>query len=284
MKRMKRMKRMSRMQKLVSLTLALIFTIGIFSLVQAQEQRLKVSSTTSTDNTGLFAAINPPFEKMFNCRVDVIAEGTGKAIKTGEMGDCDVVFVHARQAEDKFVAAGFGVNRRDVMYNDFIILGPKNDPAKIRGTRDAVQALTRIAKAQAAFISRGDDSGTHKKEKEIWTKAGLTPKGQWYAEAGQGMGAVLQIAHEKNGYTLSDRGTWLAYKGKIDLEILCEGDPSLFNPYGIIAVNPAKYPKVNYILAMAYIGWVTSPEGQKIIREFGKDKLGQPLFIPQAIP
>jgi len=273
-----------KIKKLISLTLAVALTFVLFSLVQAQEQRLKVSSTTSTDNTGLFGTLNPPFEKMFNCRVDVIAEGTGKALKTGEMGDCDVVFVHARKAEDKFIADGFGVNRRDVMYNDFIIVGPKNDPAKIKGTTDASQALTKIAKAQAFFVSRGDDSGTHKKEQEIWAKTGTSPKGQWYAEAGQGMGAVLQMANEKTGYTLSDRGTYLAYKGKLDLEILCEGDPTLFNPYGIMAVNPARYPKANYILAMAYIGWVTSPEGQKIIREFGKDKLGQPLFIPQAIP
>jgi len=272
------------MKKRISLALTVALTFAVFSLVQAQEQRLRVSSTTSTDNTGLFGALNPPFEKMFNCRVDVIAEGTGKALKTGEMGDCDAVFVHARQAEDKFIASGFGVNRRDVMYNDFIIVGPKKDPARIKGTKDAAQALTRIAKAQAFFVSRGDDSGTHKKEQEIWAKSGISPKGKWYAEAGQGMGAVLQMANEKNGYTLSDRSTYLAYKGKIDLEILCEGDTSLFNHYGIMAVNPARYPKVNYILAMAYIGWVTSPEGQKIIREFGKDKFGQPLFIPQAIP
>ncbi|MEW5803597.1 MAG: substrate-binding domain-containing protein [bacterium] len=276
---------MKGMKKFVSLALVMIFTFGIFSFVQAQEQqRLKISSTTSTDNTGLFGALNPPFEKMFNCRVDVIAEGTGKALKTGEMGDSDVVFVHARQAEDKFMEAGFGVNRRDVMYNDFVIVGPKSDPAGIRGSSDASQALAKIAKAQAFFVSRGDDSGTHKKEKEIWAKANLTPHGQWYAEAGQGMGAVLQMAHEKNGYTLSDRGTYLAYKSKVDLEILSEGDPVLFNSYGIMAVNPARYPKGNYILAMAYIGWVTSPAGQKIIREFGKDKFGQPLFIPLAIP
>jgi tungstate transport system substrate-binding protein len=280
---MKKIK-VKKIKTLISLTLAVALTFAVFSLVQAQEQRLKVSSTTSTDNTGLFGALNPPFEKMFNCRVDVIAEGTGKALKTGEMGDCDVVFVHARQAEDKFIADGFGVNRRDVMYNDFIIVGPKNDPAQIKGTKDAALALARIAKAQAFFVSRGDDSGTHKKEQEVWAKSGISPKGQWYAEAGQGMGAVLQMAHEKSGYTLSDRGTYLAYKSKINLEILCEGDPALFNPYGIMAVNPARYPKTKYILGMAYIGWVTSPEGQKIIREFGKDKLGQPLFIPQAIP
>lgn len=269
-------------------TLSLILVIGLCFILAtsavAQVQRLKISSTTSTDNTGLFAVLNPPFEKMFNCRVDVIAEGTGKALKTGEMGDSDVVFVHSRPAEDKFVNAGYGVNRRDVMYNDFIILGPKNDPAGIKGLKNAMEALTKISKSESTFVSRGDDSGTHKMEKEIWEKTGIAPQGKWYVESGQGMGAVLQIAHEMKGYTLSDRGTYLAYKDKIDLAILTEGDPILFNPYGIIAVNPALHPHVNYILAMAYIGWVTSPEGQMIIREFGKDKFGQPLFVPVAIP
>jgi tungstate transport system substrate-binding protein len=265
------------------LGLTLSLTWGLISQGMAEE-RLKVSSTTSTDNTGLFQALNPPFEKKFACRVDVIAVGTGKALKIGEMGDSDVVFVHSRPAEDKFVAAGHGVNRRDVMYNDFIIIGPAKDPAGIRGTKDAKKALAAIARAGSLFISRGDDSGTHKKEKSLWKKAGLKPEGRWYSEAGQGMGAVIQIANEKLAYTLADRGTYLAYKNKVSVEILCEGDPDLFNPYGIIAVNPAKHPQVNYVLAMAYIGWVTSPEGQKIIREFGKEKFGQPLFIPVAVP
>jgi tungstate transport system substrate-binding protein len=271
------------MGRLLSLTL-IVFCLGFAVLGHGQEQPLRIASTTSTDNTGLFGALNPPFEKMFNCRVDVIAQGTGKALKTGETGDCDVVFVHSRPAEDKFIEAGYGVNRRDVMYNDFVIVGPKSDPTGIRGLTDAAEVLKRIAKSEAPFISRGDDSGTHKKEKAIWEKAGVAPAGRWYVESGQGMGAVLQIAHEKQGYTLSDRGTYLAYKNKIELEILAEGDPVLFNPYGIIAVNPAKHPTANYILAMAYIGWVTSPDGQKIIREFGKDKFGQALFIPVAIP
>jgi tungstate transport system substrate-binding protein len=275
------------MKKLVLFVLILGFTVSLLwgstSPGMAQE-RLKVSSTTSTDNTGLFQALNPPFEKKFGCRVDVIAVGTGKALKIGEMGDSDVVFVHSRPAEDTFVAAGHGVNRRDVMYNDFIIIGPAKDPAGIRGTKDAKKTLAAIAKAGSLFISRGDDSGTHKKEKSLWKKAGIAPKGRWYSEAGQGMGAVIQIANEKLAYTLADRGTYLAYKNKVALEILCEGDPDLFNPYGIMAVNPAKHPQVNYVLAMAYIGWVTCPEGQKIIREFGKEKFGQPLFIPVAVP
>jgi tungstate transport system substrate-binding protein len=267
-----------------SLFFLIVFFLATVLSGHAGAQRLRVASTTSTDNTGLFEALNPPFEEQLNVRVDVIPQGTGKALKTGEMGDCDVVFVHARSAEDRFVEAGFGVNRRDVMYNDFVIIGPEQDLAGIKGLDDAGQALRRIADAKASFISRGDDSGTHKKEKSLWEGAGLTPEGRWYVESGQGMGAILQIADEKRAYTLSDRGTYLAYKEKVDLHVLTEGDPLLFNPYGIIAVNPARHPKVNYLLAMAYIGWVTSPEGQAIIREFGKKKFGQPLFVPLAIP
>jgi tungstate transport system substrate-binding protein len=260
-----------------------LMALLLFSASALAQDRLKVSSTTSTDNSGLFGALNPPFEKRFDCRVDVIAVGTGKALKIGASGDVDVVFVHAREAEDRFIADGYGVNRRDVMYNDFIIIGPKEDLAHINGLKDAKKALTAIAKHRSLFISRGDDSGTHKKERKLWKKAGITPRGRWYAEAGQGMGAVIQIANEKKAYTLADRGTYLAYSAKIDLVVLCEGDKDLFNPYGIMAVNPARFPKVNYIIAMAYIGWVTSQEGQKIIREFGVEKFGQPLFIPQAI-
>lgn len=259
-------------------------TLVLCAISVSAQERLKISSTTSTDNSGLFEALNPAFEKRFHCRVDVIAVGTGKALKIGAAGDVDVVFVHARAAEDTFIADGFGVNRRDVMYNDFIIIGPKEDPAGIRGFKDVKKAFTAIAKKGALFISRGDDSGTHKKEKQLWKKSGIAPKGKWYAESGQGMGAVIQIANEKKAYAMADRGTYLAYSKKIDLVILCEGDTDLFNPYGIMAVNPAKVPSANYALAMAYIGWVTSQEGQKIIREFGVEKFGQPLFIPQAIP
>ncbi len=272
------------MKKSILFLLILNLSLSLNPPSGLARERLKVSSTTSTDNTGLFQALNPPFEKRFHCRVDVVAVGTGKALKIGQMGDIDVVFVHSRPAEDAFVAAGHGVNRRDVMYNDFIITGPTKDPAGIRGTKDAKKALAAIAEVGAPFISRGDDSGTHKKEQSLWKKAGIVPKGRGYMEAGQGMGAVILIANEKLAYTLVDRGTYLAYKNKVSLEILCEGDPDLFNPYGIIAVNPAKHPHVNYVLAMAYIGWVTSPNGQKIIREFGREKFGQPLFIPVAVP
>jgi len=271
------------MKRLITIIL-IISTLLVVYTALAQPRRLRIASTTSTDNTGLFNVLNPPFEEMFNCRVDIIAQGTGKAIKTGEMGDCDVVFVHSRPAEDKFVADGYGINRRDVMYNDFIIIGPRDDPAGIRNLNNAGVAFKKIAQSTSNFISRGDDSGTHKKERDIWKMTDVVPGGKWYIESGQGMGAVLVMANELNGYTLSDRGTYLAFKGKISLDILSEGDPVLFNPYGIIAVNPAKHPEVNYVLAMAYIGWVTSLQGQKIIKEFGRDTYGQPLFIPVAIP
>ncbi len=248
------------------------------------EVRLRLATTTSTANSGLLEVLNPPFEKMLNVTVDVIPVGTGKALELGASGDVDVVFVHARAAEDKFVAEGHGINRRDVMYNDFVIVGPKEDPARIRGMTDAKKALKKIAEAQADFISRGDDSGTHQKEKELWAKAGIQLAGTWYSEAGQGMGAVLTMANEKQAYALADRGTFLAFSGKLELTVLCEGDADLFNPYGIIAVNPAKFAHAKYVYAMAYIAWVTSLQGQRIIRDYGKEQFGQPLFIPTAIP
>lgn len=269
------------MKKKVFFFTLLIF-VGVSPFLWAQE-RIKMSTTTSTDNSGLLEVLLPPFEKKFDVRVDVIAVGTGKALKLGENGDVDVVFVHARGAEDKFVDSGFGINRRDVMYNDFVIAGPEDDPAGIRGLKDAAEALKKIAEAGAPFISRGDDSGTHKKEKKIWQKSGIKPSGTWYQEVGQGMGAVLKIADEKKAYTLADRGTFLAFSEKISLPVLCEGDPELYNPYGIIAVNPEKHSHVKYIEAMALIGWITSIEGQAIIRDFGKEKFGRPLFVPMAV-
>lgn len=244
------------------------------------ETRLRMSTTTSTEASGLLNVLLPPFEKANNCKVDVVSVGTGKALKLGENGDVDVVFVHSRPAEDKFVADGFGVDRRDVMYNDFVLVGPKADPEKIKEVKTAVEAFKRLAEGKADFISRGDDSGTNKKEKEIWKAAGITPKGKWYIEAGQGMGAVLQMAFDKKGYTLADRGTFLAYEGRIDLVIVFEGDKALFNPYGLIAVNPKKHPKVNYELAKKFIDYVTGPEGQKIIGDFKVH--GKQLFFPDA--
>lgn len=264
----------------------ILFWLTVFVMTcthSMAQERLRMSTTTSTDNSGLLEALLPPFESMFDVTVDVIAVGTGKALTLGKNGDVDIVFVHARQAEDEFINDGFGVNRRDVMYNDFIIMGPQDDPAQIKGLQNAAEAFKKIAQAKAPFISRGDDSGTHKKEKKIWEQAGIVPKGPWYQEVGQGMGAVLQIANEKQAYTLADRGTSLAFNRKISLKVLGEGDSALYNPYGIIATNPEKYPHVNYIKAMALIGWITSQQGQKIIRDFGKERYGQPLFCPLAI-
>ena len=267
-------------KRFFTIGLILMLTFSILSIALGQEH-IKMATTTSTENSGLLDVLLPPFEQKFDVKVDVIAVGTGKALKLGENGDVDIVFVHARAAEDKFVNDGHGVNRRDVMYNDFIIIGPKEDPAGVKEVKDVAMALKKIAEKKSPFASRGDDSGTHKKEKSLWKAAGIVPEGSWYMETGQGMGPTLQIADEKRGYTMTDRGTYLAYKEKIDLLILVEGDLRLFNPYGIIAVNPAKHPHVNYVYAMALIGWVTSVEGQKIIANY--KKFGEALFHPTSI-
>jgi tungstate transport system substrate-binding protein len=249
------------------------------------EERLKLSTTTSTENSGLLYVLLPPFEQMFNVKVDIISVGTGKAIKLGENGDVDVVLVHARDLEDKFGAEGLGINRRDVMHNDFVIIGPGADPAGVSKAKTAAEAFKLIAHKKAPFVSRGDQSGTNIKELSVWKKAKIKPSGGWYMESGQGMGEVLIMTYEKGAYTLTDRGTYLAFQkdGKINLPILFEGDPTLFNPYGIIAVNPDRFPRVNYVMAMALIGWVTSQQGQKIIADFGKEKYGSTLFYPDAI-
>ncbi len=224
-------------RKLLFLLLLLSITGPALSM-----EHLRLATTTSTENSGLLTVLLPPFEQANDCQVDVIAVGTGKAIKLGETGDVDVILVHARSKEDKFVAEGFGIDRRDVMYNDFVILGPTADPAGIIGSKDATAALAKIAAAQATFVSRGDDSGTHTREKLLWKGAGITPSGHWYLEAGRGMGEVITMATERRGYTLADRGTYIAYKDKTDLVVLSEGDKALFNPYGVIPVNPATAP------------------------------------------
>jgi tungstate transport system substrate-binding protein len=243
---------------------------------------IRLATTTSTENSGLLNVLLPAFEKNHNYKVKVISVGTGKALRLAREGDVDVVLVHARAAEDKLVADGYGVDRRDVMYNDFVLVGPAGDPAGIRGTTDAATALSRIAATQSLFVSRGDSSGTHKKELQLWQQAGTTPGGQWYREAGQGMGKVLQIAGELEAYTLTDRGTWLAYRNKVPLVIVTEGDKRLFNPYGIIAANPAKYPDLNYEGAKALIDWIVSPAAQKMIGDFTIDQ--QRLFVPMHDP
>lgn len=261
--------------RLLFVTLAV--TLSLVSLASAEE-RLKMSTTTSTQDSGLLKVLLPPFEKKNNVKVNVVAVGTGQALKLGEAGDVDVVFVHARKLEDKFVTDGFGVNRKDVMYNDFVIIGPKNDPAGIAKAKTAAEALKLIAAKQATFISRGDKSGTHTKELDLWKAAGAEPKGSCYIEAGQGMGPVITMATERRGYTLTDRGTYNAFKGqKTDLAILFQGEKGLFNPYGIIAVNPKKFPHVKHDLAMKLIDFVTGAEGQKIIAEYKAH--GEPVFF-----
>lgn len=264
----------------INIFVLLISLIFSFSLISAAEN-IKLATTTSTDNSGLLDVLLPPFEEKYDIKVDVISVGTGAAIQLGENGDVDIVLVHARTAEDAMVEEGYGINRRDVMCNDFIIVGPADDPAGISGKKDAAAALSRIADSEVYFISRGDNSGTHIKELELWQSAGIEPEGDWYLEIGQGMEAALLIANENRGYVLADRGTYLATKDKLDLVILLEGDSRLFNPYGVIAVNPAVHPHVKYMEAMQLIAWMTSPEGQEIIGEFkAHDEV---LFFPNAI-
>jgi tungstate transport system substrate-binding protein len=241
---------------------------------------IRLATTTSTENSGLLAHLLPVFEKQSGYKVHVIAVGTGKALRMGRDGDVDVLLVHAPAAEQVFVDSGYGEQRHPVMYNDFVIVGPVDDPANLSAARSIKEAFTSLASGKQLFVSRGDDSGTHKKEKSIWTSAGISPQGEWYREAGQGMGKVLQMSGELEAYTLTDRGTWLAFRDKSPLKITYEGDENLFNPYGIIAVNPNKYPDVNNVGANALIKWITAPSGQKMIGAY-RVKNSQ-LFTPSA--
>ena len=233
-----------------------------------EKNTIRMATTTSTENSGLLAYLLPKFEKKTGTKVYIISAGTGKAIKYGENGDVDLILVHARKAEDDFVKSGFGVNRRDVMYNDFVIIGPEPDPAGIAKADNAEAAFRKIKESGSTFISRGDESGTHKKEKSLWKRAGIVPSGKWYISAGQGMGAVLVMANEKQAYTLSDRGTFIAYEDKTDLIVLYQGDKSLLNPYGIIAVNPARHKNIKYKKAMEFINWIVSDEGRDAIDSY----------------
>ncbi len=245
-------------------------------------QDLRLATTTSTCDTGLLDVLNKKFEEENNVKISTICEGTGKAIATGELGAADVVMVHAVQSELKAVANGSFINRTYMMYNYFVIIGPENDRAGIKNASNATDAFRNIAAKHAPFISRGDESGTHIMEKSIWKAANTTPAGTWYQSVGKGMGETITTADIKGGYTLSDRGTYLAMKGKINLRILFESDQKyLFNPYHVMAVNPAKFPNVKYDLAMKYINYVISPQGQDIIRNYGKDKYGEALFVPE---
>lgn len=263
--------------------LMLVLLTSIASSVSG-ETRILCASTTSTQNSGLFDYILPIFEKKTGIKVDVVAVGTGAAIEIGKRGDADVVFVHAKELELKAVEEGYFVNRRDVMYNDFVIIGPLNDPVKTKGIKLPAESFRKIAESSYPFVSRGDKSGTHAKELSIWEKTGIEPRGQkWYLEVGQGMEKTQRIANEKRAYTLTDRGTWLATKEKdrLDMIIVLEGDPLLFNQYGGMAVNPEKHKHVKYKEAMEFVNWLISKEGQQAIASF-KDKNGNQLFIPNA--
>jgi tungstate transport system substrate-binding protein len=264
---------------------ALLFASLTCPSFAAEDDFIIVQSTTSTQNSGLFDHILPKFREKTGIDVRVVAVGTGQALKNGRNGDGDVVLVHSKPDEEKFVAEGWGVKRHDVMYNDFVIVGPASDPAGIAGLTHADQALGKIAAAKAPFASRGDNSGTHKAELRLWQKTGIDPthaSGEWYLETGSGMGATLNTAVGKHAYTLTDRGTWLSFANKYDFKVLVERDPALFNQYGVILVNPKKHPRVKAEKGQAFVDWLTSAEGQKAIASYKID--GQQLFFPNAPP
>jgi tungstate transport system substrate-binding protein len=263
--------------------LALAAIIVVAAPALAQDKSIVVASTTSTQDSGLFGHILPLFKAKTGIDAKVVAQGTGQALDTGRRGDADVVFVHAKAQEEKFVADGAGVKRNPVMYNDFVLIGPKSDPAGIKGMTDVAEALKAIKAKSAPFISRGDRSGTHIAELDLWKAAGIDigkDKGPWYKEIGQGMGAALNTASAANAYVLADRGTWLSFKNRGDLDILLAGDKRMFNQYGVILVNPAKHPHVKQELGQAFIDWLVSPEGQKAIADYKIE--GQQLFFPNA--
>ena len=267
-----------------TLAISLVALIALNTVsAQAQERFITVASTTSTEQSGLFGHLLPRFEQKTGIKVHVVAVGTGQALDIARRGDADVVFVHARSAEEKFLAEGHGVKRYPVMYNDFVLLGPKSDPAKIGGGRDILEALKKLEAARAPFVSRGDKSGTHLAELDLWKAAGIDidkAKGPWYRDTGQGMGPALNTASSMNAYILTDRGTWLSFKNRGDLTILVEGDKRLFNQYGVMLVNPDKHPSVKKELGQMFVDWVISPEGQQTIADYKIN--GEQLFFPNA--
>ncbi len=269
--------------RLLSFTLALcVSALASHAPAVAEDRSIVVASTTSTEDSGLFGYLLPIFKAKTGIEVKVIAQGTGQALDTARRGDADVVFVHAKSQEEKFLAEGYGVKRFDVMYNDFVLIGPNSDPAGVKG-KDIATALKTIQAKRAPFVSRGDKSGTHSAELALWKQAGIdiaASKGSWYREIGQGMGAALNTAGAMNAYVLSDRGTWISFKNRGDLDIVVEGDKRLFNQYGVMLVNPGKFPSVKKELGQTFVDWLVSPEGQAAIAGYKID--GQQLFFPDA--
>ena len=269
--------------RITFLTVATLIIISLTTPVHAQQKTIILATTTSTQDSGLLDVLLPVFEKKTGYFVKTIAVGSGQAMAMGQKGEADVLLVHSPAAEEKFVAEGFGINRRLIMHNDYIIVGPPEDPAKIRGMKSSQESFRKIASAKTLFVSRGDNSGTHSKEREIWKAAGISAEGEkWYQQTGLGMGQTLNVAAEKKGYTLADRGTYLALKKNLNLDILVEGDAILLNIYHVIEVNPAKWPKVNAPGGKAFADFMVSKETQDIIKSFGVDKFGSPLFFPDA--
>jgi tungstate transport system substrate-binding protein len=278
---------MKRFEKIGVVAAALLFIACVFyaapDTVMAQKKNVILATTTSTQDTGLLDVLNPIFEKKTGYFVKTISVGSGQAMAMGKKGEADVLLVHSQDAEKKLVAEGYGINRRLVMHNDYIIIGPPGDPAGIKGLKSGTEAFKKIASAQSIFMSRGDNSGTNAKEKAIWKKAEINPEGQkWYQQTGLGMGQTIAIAAEKKAYTLADRGTYLALKKNLGLDILVEGDAILLNIYHVIEVNPDKWPKVNAAGAKAFADFMVSKQVQRIIKTFGVDKYGSPLFFPDA--
>lgn len=260
----------------------LLLSLNLFpSIAYSETQRLRLATTTSTDNSGLLSVLNRPFEKRHKLAIDVIAVGTGKALRLAQNGDVDVIIVHAPAAEIRFTKKGYGINRQPLMYNDFIILGPPQDPVGINQSKTLKQALQKLSTSGSHFISRGDQSGTHQKEIALWKSVDIQPTGEWYLSTGQAMGAVLHIANDKLAYTLSDRATYISHQHQIGLQVLFSGIPELHNPYHVIIVNPAKHPHIKLTLAQQYVAYICGAEGQKIIKNFTKH--GQKLFTPNAL-
>ena len=264
-------------------TMIVLLSAPEMNAIQAQQKNIILATTTSTQDSGLLDVLLPIFEKKTNYFVKTIAVGSGQAMAMGQKGEADVLLVHSPDAEKKFIAEGYGINRRLIMHNDYIIVGPSNDPSKIKGLKSSSEAFKKISSEKTLFMSRGDNSGTHAKEKSIWKTAGINPEeGKWYQQTGLGMGQTLNVAAEKKGYTLADRGTYLALKKNLNLDILVEGDAILLNVYHVIEVNPAKWPKVNSAGAKAFSEFLVSKEAQEVIKTFGVEKFGSPLFFPVA--